>query len=284
MNAVPFRLLLVAACAGILASQPSEREHVGKLADGSFLLSTGWRIKPVGAQVPLDTLPMASALSSDGKFLLVLNGGYRPPSISVIDTASMKEISRVPVADGWLGLAFSPDGRRVYVGGGSQYAVFEFTFSAAGELKPARTFRIGGNANPGEKDFVGDVAVSPDGRLLYAADLYHDSVAVINPQTERVEGRIKTGRRPYRILFHPDGKTLFVSSWADGTVAQYDALNGNEMNVIRLAPHTTDMLISTRKIEDDDSSEPRNGLTPARPSDAQYRLYVAASNTNNVYV
>ncbi len=29
--------------------------------------------------------------------------------------------------------------------------------------------------------------------------------------------RFKTGRRPYRILFHPDGKSFFVTSWADGT-------------------------------------------------------------------
>ena len=248
---------------------------MGRLPDGSFLLSTGWRIKPAGAQVPLDTFPMSSALSPDGKFLLVLNGGYRPPSISVIETNSMKEAARVPVADGWLGLAFSPDGRRVYVGGGSRYAVFEFTFSAEGELKPSRTFSLAPaatpDAKPGEMDFVGDVAVSPDGRLLYAADLYHDSIAVINPQTQRVEGKIMTGRRPYRILFHPDGKTLFVSSWADGTVVQYEALTGSEMNRVRLGPHTTDMVFSTLKIEDDD-----NG--------ARYRLYVAAANTNNVYV
>lgn len=280
---VSLRLVLIAVCAGILASQPAGREQVGKLPDGSFLLSTGWRIKPVGAQVPLDTFPMSSALSPDGKFLLVLNGGYRPPSISVIEAASMKELSRVPVADGWLGLTFSSDGRRVYVGGGSRYAVFEFSFSPQGELKPARTFSLAPAtlpagaapgtvaAPPGPMDFVGDVAISPDGKLIYAADLYHDSIAVIGTQTQRVEGKIKTGRRPYRILFHPDGKTILVSSWADGTVAQYEALNGNEMNRIRLGPHTTDMVLSTLKIEDDDSG-------------ARYRLFVSASNTNNVYV
>ena len=72
---------------------------------------------------------MSSALSRDGKFLLVLNGGYRPPSISVLAGGSVHEgISRVPVADGWLGLAFSPDGTRVYVGGGSKYASTNFRF------------------------------------------------------------------------------------------------------------------------------------------------------------
>ena len=52
------------------------------------------------------------------------------------------------------------------------------------------------------------MALSPDGRLIYAADLYHDSVVVINPQSGMVIERFKTGRRPYRILFHPDGKIV----------------------------------------------------------------------------
>ena len=51
----------------------------GAAAAGGFLLNSGWVLDPVGKQVPLDTLPMATALSPDGKHLLVLNGGYRPP-------------------------------------------------------------------------------------------------------------------------------------------------------------------------------------------------------------
>ncbi len=77
------------------------------------------------------------------------------------------------------------------------------------------------------RDFIGDVAFSPDGRLLYAADLYRDSVVVINPQSGMVIDRFKTGRRPYRILFQPDGKSFFVTHWADGTLGHYDANDGS---------------------------------------------------------
>ncbi len=258
----------VIVCAGVLCSQPERKELVGKQPDGSFLLPTGWRIKPVGQQVELDTLPMSSALSKDGKYLLVLNGGYKPPSISVIETASMQEKSRVPVGDGWLGLAFSPDGGKVYVGGGSKAAVFEFSFSN-GELKATRNFLLADQ--PADEDFVGDVAVSPDGEKIYAAQLYRDSIAVINVRTGGVLTRYKTGRRPYRILFHPDGKSIFVSSWSDGSVYLYDAANGNETGRIRLGQHTTDMVLSDKKPEGDES-------------DSKYRLFVAAANTNNVFV
>ena len=85
----------------LLSSQPAPRERVGPLPDGSFLLNSGWRLAPVGKQVPLDTFPMATALSPDGKYLLVLNGGYRPPSVSVIEAASARVVVE-RAGGGWL--------------------------------------------------------------------------------------------------------------------------------------------------------------------------------------
>src|SRR5271165_7616392 len=104
----------------ILSSQPTPREQVGPLPGGAFLLNSGWVLDPVGKQVPLDTLPMSSALSPDGKYLLVLNGGWKPPSINVIETATGNVLGKVAMGDGWLGLTFTPKGDFVYVGGGSR--------------------------------------------------------------------------------------------------------------------------------------------------------------------
>ena len=120
------RVALLAVAALILSSQSVPREQPGVLPDGSFLLHSGWRIKPAGQQVKLDTLPMSSVLSRDGKFLIVLNGGYNPPSLHVMDVSSGKVINTVPVPDAWLGLVLTPDGKTLYVGGGSQASIFEF--------------------------------------------------------------------------------------------------------------------------------------------------------------
>jgi DNA-binding beta-propeller fold protein YncE len=280
--AISARLAALAIFVSLLGSQPSGREHVGRLPDGSFLLSTGWRIKPVGTQVPLDTLPMSSALSKNGKFLLVLNGGFRPPTISVLSVQDMKEQARVPVADGWLGLTFSPDGTHVYVGGGSKYCVYEFTFSSTGELKPAREFPIAPETKPGEKDFIGDVAVSPDGERLFAADLYHDSIVELDASSGRVLGRHMTGRRPYRIVFAPGGKSFFVSSWADGAVYEYETRTGSEITRLRLGPHTTDMVLSDRTPATDADGDGNDDATAK--SGFRYRLFVTAANTNTVFV
>jgi YVTN family beta-propeller protein len=262
---------LLVAGAALVSSQSAPPERVGPLAGGGFLLNSGWRLSPAGTQVPLDTLPMASALSPDGRYLLVLNGGYNPPSISVLDTARARELSRVPVADAWLGLTFSPNGDRVYVGGGSRASVFEFTF-ANGDLRSARTFVVAPEDKRTNRDFIGDVAITPDGRMIYAADLYHDSLVVINPQSGMVIERIKTGRRPYRILFAPDGKSFFVTSWTDGALGQYQTNDGSLITSVRLGPHPTDIVWRAGK------NEPAEG-EPAWVA----RLFIAAANTNSVY-
>lgn len=272
------RLILITlpvALAALLSSQPAPREQVGPLPDGGFLLNSGWRLSPAGKQVALDTFPMSMALTPDGKHLLVLNGGYKPPSISVIDTASAAETGRTPVPDAWLGLTFTPKGDLVYIGGGSQAAVLEFSF-VEGRLTPTRTFAVVAEDKRTHQDFIGDVALSPDGRLLYAADLYRDSVVVINPQSGIVIERIKTGRRPYRILFHPDGKSFFVSSWTDGSVYHHESEKGTLLGRVRIASHPTDMVWRPGRPEASEQDE------AAPPYVA--RVFVAAANTNSVYV
>src|ERR1700683_1846902 len=124
----PYLFLAILLATAILCSQTAPREQVGPLPDGGFLLNSGWRLQPAGKQIPLDTFPMSEALSPDGRYLLILNAGYRPPIITVLDAPSGKEVSHVRVSDGWLGLTFSPKGDFVYVGGGSRASVYEFSF------------------------------------------------------------------------------------------------------------------------------------------------------------
>jgi len=268
-------LVLLAAAA--LVSQPAPRVTPGPQQDDSTLLVSGWKITPVGKHVPVDTLPMSTVLTPDGKYLLVLNGGYNPPSVSVIDTATMAELSRTLVADGWLGLTMNRAGTRVYVGGGSTAAVYEFEL-AEGKLTAARTLSTltkAAEGTPAEQtysNFTGDVVLSPDGRFLYAATLFQDSLVVLNLDSGKTIARVKTGRRPYRIVFLPDGKTYLVSNWADGTISQFQASDNAPMATVRAGAHPTDMLL-------------RPGANVSQESGKTWlgRLFVAAANTNNVY-
>ena len=129
------------------------------------------------------------------------------------------------------------------------------------------------------RDFIGDVAIDPDGHLLYACDLYHDAIVVVNTQSGIVIDRFKTGRRPYRILFNPDGKSFYVTSWADGSLYHHQTSNGALVQTLRLGAHPTDMVWRDRATRAEEGEE---GETAQQPS-FKARIFVSAANTNNVY-
>jgi DNA-binding beta-propeller fold protein YncE len=268
------KMIVIGAVLGaLLLSQPADRERVGSQPGGGFLLNSGWKITPAGKQIPVDTLPMSSVVSRDGKYLLVLNGGYNPPSVSVIDIAAEKELSRVRVPDAWLGLALSPKGDQVYVGGGSKASVYEFLFRN-GVLAESRTFPVAPETKRTPQDFIGDVAMSPDGRFIYAADLFHDQLAVINAQSGALVGHVKTGRRPYRIAFLAGGKSYVVSNWADGSLSQFQTSDNASMGTTRVGPHPTDILVRPGKSTNVEGNGEATWTS---------RVFVAAANTNSVY-
>ena len=50
-------------------------------------------------------------------------------------------------------------------------------------MKPARTFELVDAQHRTPSDFLGDLTLAPDGHLLYAANIFHDSILVVNPQS-----------------------------------------------------------------------------------------------------
>jgi DNA-binding beta-propeller fold protein YncE len=260
--------------AGFCADAPVQdtaKQKLGPLPDGGYLLNTGWTIRPAGEQVPLDTLPMNSAVSSDGKYLLVLNSGIHPPVVSVVDIANRKELGRTPLPDAWLGLVGASSSNLFYVGGGSSGKVYELSLSPDGKLTRTREFAVTTSQVPGAL-FIGDVALSPDARVLYAADLYGDSIAQINLQSGKMVDHWKTGHRPYRILVTPDGAHLLISSWAENAVYEHESGTGILTTKWRVGAHPGDMLWINKPF-----SREQNGTTYAA------RLFVAASGSDSVY-
>jgi len=251
---------------------------IGPQTGGSTILPSGWKLTPAGKQIPLSTLPMSLVISPDSadapdeKYAVVLNGGFLPPTLSVIDLSSLTETGRVPLKDGWHGLVFNKAGDKLYVGGGSAVSVFEFGFQK-GKLTPQREFPLRPPKRRRASDHVGDVALGPEGRFLYAADVFRNTITVMNAQTGFVVKEFSTGFRPYKILLGLDGETLLVSHWGESSVGVYSLSDGRLIEKIPTGAHPTDMLIRAGRLETDESVPP-----------IVARLFVACANTNSVSV
>ncbi len=273
--AVLFALTAIAFVVRMGTTQQAIQQKVGPLPNGGFLLNSGWTIRPAGQQVEVGTFPMSSVLSKNGKFLLVLNAGYDPPSISVIDIASKKELSKTHVADAWLGLRIDPSSDNFYVGGATTGKVFEFALDPdTGAVTPKREIQaVADLANKGNS-LIGDVELSRDSHYLYAGNLYGDEIAVLDVREGKYLGSWKTGRRPYRIMVAPNGHQILVTAWGDAAIYVHDNKDGSIATKIRLGAHPTDMLWINKPAPAEEGQQ--SGYTG--------RIFVTASNTNKTYV
>src|SRR5437762_9285320 len=101
----------------------------GPLGGGITLLPNGWKIAPAGRHVQVGSLPLAMVESPDGRSLFIASNGYMKPALTIVDIKS-RRVSDVIVLDhAWLGLAWHPDGKRLYVSGAGNTTVHEMQFA-----------------------------------------------------------------------------------------------------------------------------------------------------------
>ena len=70
--------------------------------------------------------------------------------------------------------------------------------------------------------FMGGLAVSGDGRVLYAAQVYGKAAVAVDLATGAVLARRELPAEAYTTLLAPDGRALYVSVWGGARVAVLD--------------------------------------------------------------
>jgi len=249
---------VLAITAIALYSQRTKRQMVGPLEGGGTLLNTGWRIRPAGKTLPLSTLPMSTALAPDGRMLAVMNGGYLPSSVTLLDMETAKVVSSVDIHDGWRGLAFSAQGNKVYAGNGSRGTITELTVNGS-QIEISKKIDL----YPGEParvpHLIADI-VAQQNRLL-VADNAQNKILVVDPAESKVIQTFASTSNPYAMLLSPDGQSVFISSWSTAQIVEYSVKDGSVMAEIPVGPHPTEMVWLSGS-----------------------RLAIACANTNAVYV
>jgi YVTN family beta-propeller protein len=212
-------------------------------------------------------LPMSMVPSRDGRFLVISSSGWEKPALVVFDTKTLQVVSRAPMDHTWLGLAWHPDGTRLFASGSSDNSIVEFAF-ADGRLTQKDSISLGpAERHPGgdrieNAGFVAGLSVSDDGRRLYATQIYGQMIRAIDLEQRRVAATAQLPAEPYTCVLSRDGKTLFVSLWGGDKVLLFDADTLEARGEIQVGEHPNAMELS------------RDGS----------RLFVACANTNAVWV
>jgi YVTN family beta-propeller protein len=266
------RVALAAALLAVALSAPAGADETppaarpGPLGDGVELLPNGWRIAPVGRHLDVGDLPLAMALHPDERYLVVTNNGWTRPALHVVDLERYEVVQKLELDHAWLGLVWNPDGRRLYSSGAADNTIRELDWTN-GRLKPGRTFRI---APPQESPegrplenagFVGGLALSPDARTLYAAQVYGPALAAVDVESGTLLGRVPLPAEAYAVASSPDGSAVYVSVWGGARVAVFEPRTLRPRGEIPVGEHPNAMAFS------------KDGR----------RLFVACANTNAVW-
>ena len=243
--ALGFAVLALAAASSVMRtraqSTPASTTALpGLQGDGTTLLPNGWRLAPAGKHLQVGNCPLNIAVSPDGRFAVVTNNGLSKPSLSVIDIANWTVKSTFVLDHAWHGLAWSPDGTKVYSGGAAQNNVQEFAF-ADGVLTRARTFAL--PAQTGDT-FAGGLAVSKDGRTLFATRVFALTLSTIDLATGQVTKTVQLAAEPYTCVISPDGKLLYVSLWGGARVDVYSADSLEQVDSFPTGDHPNALVLS----------------------------------------
>jgi YVTN family beta-propeller protein len=196
---------------------PVRANAVGRVAASRYLTPTGQVLTPAGRQVELPGMrPQALALSPDGQVLAVAG---KAAALVLLDATDGRTLQTVPfsVIRGAVtnkaemsltGLAFSPDGRRIYLSnaGGDVWAFPLDEHHQAGEpavlpLPPAKAK---------EHEIPAGLAVSEDGQRLYVAGNLGNRLYELETGTGRLLRSWATGVAPYDVVLA--GAKAYISN------------------------------------------------------------------------
>jgi DNA-binding beta-propeller fold protein YncE len=189
------------------------------------------RVTPAGALVELPGVrPNALALSPDGKILVT--SGLKPELV-VVDPATGKIRQHVPFPKdtqvvgaisplilgandksklSFTGLAFSPDGRRIYLSNVNG-DIKVFGVSQDEKVSPLFSIPLPPANKPGRKyEIPTGIAVSRDGKKIYVACNVANRLLEIEAATGKILRTWDVGNAPYDVVLCRH--KIYVSNWA----------------------------------------------------------------------
>ena len=248
--------------ASISLQVPAKNQYCIINQKGTSILPSGRFLTPAGSLVRITSHPFGMAISPNGKKAVTLHNGV----FTIIDLASMQatrvpgynqkittplaheplagssfpadttiaKIIKSPFSKGsFLGVAFAPDSKTVYLSGGDNGAVLVYNIETM-----QRTDSISLNSKEAGFDF-GDSFTSDlllNNNELLILDRGNFRLVRYNLTDKKITASIPTGRQPFGLAISPDKQTAFVANvgmYAYPMIKGITPMNYNQM----LIPH-----------------------------------------------
>ncbi len=182
---------------------------IGAQPNGGWMLPTNQLITPIGTLQKIEgARPKDMALSPDGKTLAVLTTeSFAKTAVSFFSPTGAPKGSLISsLSAGSLGIAWTPDSQSVYISTESGKIVHAVRDGS--DWKSESSFEASnGTGNPQ----VNGLAVSSDGKTLYAALGMLNSVSILELPEGKLRKILPVGIAPYHISLARDGRNLYVS-------------------------------------------------------------------------
>src|SRR5260370_26582328 len=125
LNAVSLAVALT-----LCLATPSDRAsgQVDTATKYTTPLSTGGLLDAVGDAIELGNMPLGMAVAPGADRCAVVLSGWREQGLQIVDLKSIQTVQTLQQDAAFLGVAFSRDGKELYVSGGNDDSIFCYSW------------------------------------------------------------------------------------------------------------------------------------------------------------
>ncbi|MEO6914129.1 MAG: bifunctional YncE family protein/alkaline phosphatase family protein [Candidatus Baltobacteraceae bacterium] len=206
----------------------------GAAVPAGTTLPSGWRIEPPSAAVvETGTMPQGIALSPNASKLAVVESGYNPPALRILDAGTLASLAVIPLK-GAFGQPVWQDDDHVWVAGANiDGAMLVDTISKS----------IGTTVSTGKSSWPAALALSPDKTSLAISDDLTNKITIVNPAMPQTRREFSVGSHPSGIVFSRDGKTVYVANRGESSLSVITLATG-AVTTIAVGAHPVALALS----------------------------------------
>lgn len=229
----------------VLIYQATYAQWPGKIENSKqVLLPNGWKLSPAGHSIPLGDLPLNMQLSSSGKFIAVTNNGQSTQSLQLIDAKTKNVLDEKVLTKSWYGLAFSKDEKHLYVSGGNDNIIINFSIKNQ-KLAESDTIKLG-QVWPKSKISPAGIAVNKANTKLFTVTKEDSSLYIIDPSAKKISKKIQLPAIAYSCVLSADESKLYISLWGGRKVAVVNTIEEKIETTIPVGDHPNELLINKK--------------------------------------